>query len=130
LLERRNVMKRKHDMGELLAKLPDRSRQNVGKHRRCAIAHIERPQFAGFGATCLDLCGFGQRQNRARVLLKSLAGLRKENMPLVALEQASSNFLFERPDLNTQRRLRHVKTLCRSVEAALICNHYEVFELA
>ena len=123
-------MKRKHDVGKLLSKLPDRNRQNVGKHCRCAIAYIEGPQFSGFGATCLDLCGFGQRQNRARVLLKSLAGLRKENMPLVALEQASPNFLFERPDLDTQRRLRHVKTLRRAVEAALICNHYKVFELA
>src|ERR1700722_9927597 len=130
LLERRNIMQRKHDMRKLLSKLPDRSWQHVGKHRRSAIAHIERPQFTSFGATCLDLCGFRQRQNRARVLLKSLAGLRKENMPLVALEQASPNFLFERPDLNTQRRLRHVKTMCRAVEAALICNHYKVFELA
>jgi hypothetical protein len=64
------------------------------------------------------------------VLLKSLAGLRQENMVLVALEQSSANFLFERLDLNTQRRLRHVKTLSRAVEAALFCNHYKVFELA
>jgi hypothetical protein len=123
-------MKREHDMGKLLSKLPDCDWQNVRKHCRGAIAHIQRPQFTRFGATCLDLRGFGQRQNRARVLLKSLAGLRKENVALVALEQSSSDFLFERPDLNTQRWLRHVKTLSRTVKAALICNHYKVFELA
>jgi hypothetical protein len=118
LLERRNIMKRKHDIRKLLSKLPDRSWQSVRKHRRRTISHIERPQFTSFGATCLDLCGLGQRQNRARVLLKSLARLRKENVAIVALEQSSSNFLFERPDLNTQRRLRHVKALSRTVKAA------------
>jgi hypothetical protein len=49
---------------------------------------------------------------------------------LVALEQSSSNFLFERLDLNTQRRLRHVQTLSRTVKAALIRDHNKVFELA
>ena len=123
-------MKCEHDIGKLLSKLPDRSWQNVGKHRRRTIAHIKRPQFTRFGATGLDLCGLGQRQNRARVLLKSLAGLRKEDVVLIALEQSSSNFFFERLDLNTQRRLRHVKTLRRTVKAALIRNHHKVFKLA
>ena len=89
-------------MGKLLSKLPDCSWQNVRKHRRRAIAHIKRPQFTSFGATGFDFCSFGQRQNRARVLLKSLAGLRKKDVPLIALEQSSSNFIFERLDLNTQ----------------------------
>ena len=57
------------------------------------------------------------------MLLKSLAGLRKKNVALIALEQARSNFLFERLDLNTQRRLGDVKTQGRTVEAALVCNH-------
>jgi hypothetical protein len=129
LLEGRNIVKREYDVGILLSELPDRRWKNVGKHRRRAIAHIKRSQFTGFGATRLDLCGLGQRQNRSRVLLKSLAGLRQEDVVLVALEQSSSNFLFERFDLNTQRRLRHVKTLSRTVKAALVCNHYKVFEL-
>ena len=64
------------------------------------------------------------------MLLKSLAGLCEEDVALVALEQAGSNFIFERLDLNTQRWLRYVKTLGRAVEAALICNHYKVFKLA
>jgi hypothetical protein len=49
---------------------------------------------------------------------------------LVTLEQSSPHLFFERLDLNTQRRLRHVKTLSRSVKAALFCHHYEIFELA
>src|SRR5580692_6234294 len=89
LLERRNIMKREYNIGKLLSKLPDRSRQNVREHRRRTVAHIQRPQFTSFGAACLDLRGLGQRQNRARVLLKSLAGLRQENVALVALEQSS-----------------------------------------
>jgi hypothetical protein len=123
-------MKREHDVGKLLSKLPDRRRQNIGKHRRRAIAHIERAQFAGLGATRLDFRGFGERQNRTRVLLKSLAGLRQENVALVALEQSRANLLFERPDLNTQRRLRDVKALSCAVEAAFVRNHNKIFELA
>ena len=64
------------------------------------------------------------------MLLKSLAGLRKEDVALIALEQSGSDFIFERLDLNTQGRLCYVKTPSRTVEAALICNHYKVLELA
>jgi hypothetical protein len=50
-------------------------------------------------------------------------------MVLISLEQSSSDFLLERFDLDTQRRLRHVKALSRTIKAALIRNHYEVFKL-
>jgi hypothetical protein len=32
-------------------------------------------------------------------------------MPLISIEQLSTDFLFQRPDLNTERRLRDVQTL-------------------
>src|SRR5580700_4666842 len=73
LLEGRNIVKREYNVGILASELPDRRWKNVGKHRRRAIAHIKRSQFTGFGATRLDLCGLGQRQNRSRMLLKSFA---------------------------------------------------------
>jgi hypothetical protein len=129
LLEGRNIVKCEHDVRVLLAKLPDRRRQDVGKHRRRTVAQIERPQFTSFGATRLDLCGLGQRQDRTGMLLQSFARLRKEDMVLVSLEQSSSDFLFERSYLDTQRRLRHVETLSRTIKAAFIRNHYKVFKL-
>src|SRR5258708_5627869 len=130
LLERGNIMKREHDIGKLLSKLPDRGGQNIGEHRRGAIPYIERAQFTRLGASCFDLCGLGQRQNGARRLLKSFTRLRKKNVMVGALEQSSSNFVFERLDLDTQGRLSHVKALSRPVKAALIRNHYKIFELA
>jgi len=42
-----------------------------------------------------------------------LARLCQEYMPLVSVEQPGTDFLFQRPDLNTQRRLRNVQTLGR-----------------
>jgi hypothetical protein len=40
-----------------------------------------------------------------------LARLRQKYMPLITVEQLSTDFLLQRLDLNAERRLRNVQTL-------------------
>ena len=71
----------------------------------------------------------GFRQQIARVREEDLAGRRKRDALVVALEQAHPELLLEVPDGHAQRRLRYRKPTRRATEVQLFGCSDEVTQL-
>ncbi len=111
LIERRHFVKRQKNMRKSALKLLDRPCQRRGEHRGRCVAEMERTHLAERGTPHFSLCGFHGSENIAGAAEQMLPRLRQKYVPLVSIEQPSADFLFQRPDLNAERRLRNVQPL-------------------
>src|SRR4051812_24003838 len=65
-------------------------------------------------------------QHPSRLLEHGSARGCERDLPLGAVEEPHAQFLLELANLLTDRRLRHMETLCRSAEVQLLGNRDEV----
>ncbi len=78
---------------------------------------MQRTHLAEFGAPHFSLGGLHRGKNAAGTVEQVFARLRQKHVPLISVEQPSADFLFERLDLNAERRLRDVQALGGASEA-------------
>ena len=113
LVERGHLVQREQHMRKRRLKLFDCRRQRRGEHRGSRVAKLQRADFSQLGTFHLGLGRFHRRENAACTFKQVLSRLGEKYMPLIPIEQPSTDFLFERPDLNAERRLRDMRAARR-----------------
>jgi hypothetical protein len=81
---------------------------------------MQRTHFAQLGTPHFGFRSFNGREDLACTVEQVFTRLSQKHVALIPIKQTGAHFLFERADLNTQRRLSDVQTRGRASKAQFL----------